>query len=201
MSDPAIMPRPQLILLARHGATEWSISGQHTGRTDIALTDSGIRQATAMAPLLNRLIGDEIPLVYTSPLIRAAETARLALPGWPADLTDSLQEVDYGSLEGLTHQQIEQQRPQWNLFRDGCPGGESLQQVAARCDSFIAKLERVAAGRTVVVFTHGHLSRILATRLLALSPEVGDVLHNDTASIGVIDDKRGRYVLSGWNLL
>ena len=141
-----------------------------------------------------------MPIVFTSPLQRARETAQRAVPGVEATVVDALAEYDYGEYEGLTSAEIDQLHPGWELFKDGCPGGESLHQVIARCDSFIAKLERTAAGRVVIAFTHGHLSRVLTTRLVGLNPEAGAVLQNDAASIGVIDDKRGRYVITGWNI-
>jgi probable phosphoglycerate mutase len=191
---------PNLILLVRHGATEWSESGRHTGRTDAPLTEKGIRQADRLPPLLATLSEGALPLVFTSPLQRAAETARRAVPGVEPIVVDALAEYDYGTYEGLTTEEIDAKHPGWDLFKDGCPGGESLNQVVARCDAFVAKLERIAVGRTVIVFTHGHLSRILTTRLVGLSPEAGAVLQNDTASVGVIDDKRGRLVITGWNL-
>ena len=188
----------------RHGATEWSTIGRHTGRTDLALTAEGRMQATAVAPLVRSVIesalgDDEEPLVFTSPLQRAADTAELALPQYPAVVADSLIEFDYGRYEGLTTPQIFDLDPQWNMFRDGCPGGETAHQVTARCDSFIAKLERMANGRVVVAFTHGHLSRILTTRLLQLPTESAAAFYNETAAVAVMDSRRDRFVLVGWN--
>jgi probable phosphoglycerate mutase len=139
-------------------------------------------------------------MVFTSPLQRSVETARRGVPGVEATVVDALAEYDYGAYEGLTTAQIDEQQPGWDLFRDGCPGGETLNQVAARCDAFIAKLERTAARRTAIVFTHGHLSRILTTRLVGLATQAGAVLQNDTASVGIIADKRGQYVITGWNI-
>jgi probable phosphoglycerate mutase len=197
---PAVASGPELILLVRHGATEWSELGKHTGRTDPPLIDKGIRQADRLPPLLATLSHGAMPLVYTSPLQRAAETARRAVPGVEATVVDALVEYDYGNYEGLTSAEIDALHPGWELFADGCPGGETLHQVVARCDAFIAKLERTAAGRTAIVFTHGHLSRVLTTRLLGLPPQAAAVLQNDAASVGIIGDKRGQYVLTGWNL-
>ena len=134
------------------------------------------------------------------PLQRAAETARRAVPGVEPVVVDALAEFDYGEYEGLTAAEIDDRHPGWDLFEDGCPGGENLHQVVARCDSFIAKLERTAAQRTAIAFTHGHLSRILTARLVGLHPEAGAVLHNDAASVGIIADKRGRHVIIGWNV-
>jgi probable phosphoglycerate mutase len=199
VSDPVIAG-PELILLVRHGATEWSENGRHTGRTDLPLIDKGLRQADRLPPLLATLSEGALPLVYTSPLQRSVETARRGVPGVEATVVDALAEYDYGAYEGLTTAQIDERHPDWDLFRDGCPGGETLRQVAARCDAFIAKLERTAAGRAAIVFTHGHLSRILTTRLVGLEPQAGAVLQNDAASVGIISDKRGHYVITGWNI-
>ncbi len=199
MPDPAAAG-PSLILLVRHGATEWSENGRHTGRTDIPLIEKGLRQADRLPPLLATLSEGALPLVFTSPLQRSTETARRAVPGVDATVVDALAEYDYGAYEGLTAGQIEERQPGWNLFEDGCPGGESLHQVVARCDGFIAKLERTAAGRAAIVFTHGHLSRIMTARLVGLAPQAGAVLQNDTAAVGIIADKRGRYVITGWNI-
>ena len=199
MPDSAVTG-PSLILLVRHGATEWSESGQHTGRSDLPLIDKGRRQADRLPPLLATLSDGALPLVFTSPLQRARETARRAVPGVQATEVDALVEYDYGDYEGLTSEEIDAIHPGWELFKDGCPGGESLHQVIARCDAFVAKLERTAVGRTAIVFTHGHLSRLLTTRLVGLDPQAGAVLQNDAASVGIISDKRGHYVIIGWNI-
>ena len=199
MSDP-VVAGPTLILLVRHGATEWSENGRHTGRTDLPLIDKGRHQADRLPPLLATLSEGALPLVFTSPLERAVETARRGVPGVEATVVDALAEYDYGKYEGKTSAEIDEVHPGWNLFKDGCPGGETLNQVVARCDGFIAKLERTAVGRAAIVFTHGHLSRILTTRLVGLQPEAGAVLQNDAASVGIISDKRGQYVITGWNI-
>ena len=194
------VPLPALILLVRHGATEWSVSGRHTGRTDLPLTEDGEQQALDLAALLTRLLDGADPLVFTSPLERAARTAELALPQYVAEPVPALEEYDYGEYEGLTSTEILARDPQWNLFEGDCPGGESVLQVAARCDAFCAKVERVAARRAVVVFTHGHLSRILTARFLGLPASAGASLWNDTATVGVIHEHRGQLVMIGWNL-
>jgi len=189
------------VLLVRHGETDWSARGCHTGRTDVAMTDAGITQARRLRETLAALLRTRPdPLVFTSPLTRARDTATLALPEQLAEETHLLRELDYGEYEGLTADDIRTRVPDWNLFTDGAPGGESLPAATARCDSFIAKLERVAVGRTVVAFTHGHFSRILTTRLLGVPASAAAVLHNDTASIGLLDHRRDRLVLTGWNL-
>ena len=199
MSD-SVVAGPALILLVRHGATDWAERGRHTGRTDVPLLEKGRHQADRLPPLLATLSEGALPLVFTSPLERARETARRAVPGVEATVVDALAEYDYGAYEGLTAEEIDKKEPGWNLFKDGCPGGETLRQVTARCDAFIAKLERTAARRTAIVFTHGHLSRILTARLVGLQPEAGAVLQSDTASVGIIADKRGSYVITGWNI-
>ncbi len=191
---------PTLILLVRHGATEWSQSGQHTGRTDVPLTELGRQQARALTPLLDRLLDGAEPLVFTSPLQRAARTAELALAQFVAEPVPLLEEYDYGAYEGLTSSEILARDPHWDLFGDGCPGGESLSQVAARCDAFRDNVESVAGGRAVVAFTHGHLSRILTARFLDLPASSAGSLWNDTATVGIINQHRGRLVMVGWNL-
>lgn len=188
------------MLLVRHGATEWSVSGRHTGRTDLPLLAAGEDQSRAVGPLITDLLAGEEPIVFTSPLQRASRTAALAMPRHEATVVDGLVEFDYGRYEGLTTGEILALDAEWDLFRDGCPGGESPHQVAARCDAFVAKVERVAPGRPVVVFTHGHLGRVLTVRLLGLGIEAASGLWNETASVGVINLHRGRLVLVGWNL-
>jgi broad specificity phosphatase PhoE len=140
------------------------------------------------------------PIVFTSTLTRARQTAALAMPEVEAEEAHQLVEVDYGEYEGLTSAQIHDKAPDWDLFKDGCPGGESIAAVSARCDSFIAKMERMATGRTVVAFTHGHFSRILTARMLDLPATTGSVFYNETATVGVLDHRRGELVLTGWNI-
>lgn len=184
----------------RHGATEWSVSGRHTGRTDLELTAEGVAQAVAAGPLVEELLRGHEPLVFTSPLTRAARTAELALPHRTATVMPSLMEYDYGDLEGLTSSQILARHPEWDLFTGGCPGGETIEQVSARCDQFIGDIAHTGAGRAIVAFTHGHLSRILTARMLRLPASAGASLWNDTATVGVINEHRGKLVLVGWNL-
>ena len=164
------------------------------------MTGAGEQQALALGPLLTRLLDGAEPLVFTSPLQRAARTAELALPQYEAEPVPALEEYDYGEYEGLTSTEILGRDPQWNLFEGDCPGGESSLQVAARCDAFCAKLERVAGGRAVVVFTHGHLSRMLTARILSLPANAGASLWNDTATVGIIHEHRGQMVMIGWNV-
>ena len=199
MTSPA-SSLPSLILLVRHGATEWSVSGQHTGRTDLPLTALGEDQARAAAKVIDHWLDGAVPVVYTSPLQRAARTAALALPDHPAEEVSALMEYDYGNFEGLTTSEILERDPEFDLFGKGCPGGENILQVSARCDSFVAKVERTAPGGAVVAFTHGHLSRILTARMLGIPASAAGGLWNDTASVAAINLHRGRLVLVGWNI-
>jgi broad specificity phosphatase PhoE len=196
-------PMPARVLLVRHGATEWSVDGRHTGSTDIDLTAEGRREAVALGVTLHRMLEHDTqpPLVFSSPLGRSLETARTALAEHSPEVTDALKEFDYGIYEGLTTAEIRAKVPDWELFSHGCPEGESLPQVVARADSFVAKLERVAVGRTVVAFTHGHFSRVLTARLIGLPGITADILFNDTASIALVEERRGLLVLRGWNVI
>jgi probable phosphoglycerate mutase len=196
-------------LVVRHGETEWSSSGRHTGRTDLALTEAGKVEAMSAGALLATELGfDEPVAVFTSPLVRARETARLALRsvsvGAPEPVvTPDLAEVDYGKFEGLTSSEIAVQSPHWDLWRDGCPGGETPDDVVARVDAFVALAEDAVQhqpGGTVVAFTHGHLSRALVSVLLDLPLQAAGVLINDTASVAVVRRRRGQLTLAGWNL-
>ncbi len=192
---------PSLILLVRHGATEWSVNGRHTGRTDLPLTNLGMRQAKGVGKVIRHWLGDQEPLVYTSPLLRARQTAALAMPGYQPEEAEALLEYDYGIFEGLTTSQILDRDPSWNLFSSrGCQGGENLIRVAARCDGFIARLERAAKGTPVVSFTHGHLSRILTARLIGIPASAAAGMWDDTASVAAINLHRDKLVLVGWNI-
>ncbi len=158
------------VYLARHGETAWTLTGQHTGRTDIPLTGRGERNARSLA---QRLTGVAFARVLTSPLSRALRTCELAGFGGQADIDPDLQEWDYGQYEGRRTADIRQERPGWDLFRDGCPGGESVEAVGARADRMLARL-RAVEGK-VVVFSHGHFLRVLAARWLGLP--AGDARH------------------------
>jgi probable phosphoglycerate mutase len=155
-------PLPQ-IFLARHGETAWTISHQHTGRSDIPLTERG--EANAMS-LGERLKGETFQRVFVSPLGRARRTCELAGLGAQARPEADLLEWDYGAYEGLTTAEIRRERPGWDLFRDGCPGGESVEAVSARADRVVARLKE-ASGH-VILFGHGHFFRVLAARWLGL---------------------------------
>lgn len=181
--------------LIRHGETEWSLSGAHTGRTDIPLTDTGRAQAQAIG---RKLAGRTFALVLSSPLDRALETCRLAGFGAQVQIEPNLREWDYGDYEGRTTPEIRKERPDWNLWRDGVPNGETIQQVAARADAVIARAS--AADGDVALFAHGHLLRILAARWLAIEPASGRLLALGTASLSTLGYERETRVITRWNL-
>lgn len=185
---------PAEAVLVRHGETAWSRSGQHTGSTDIPLTENGRRAARALAPHLARM---RFSLVLCSPLQRARQTCELAGLGEAAQLEPDLREWDYGDYEGLTPAQIHAGAPGWLVFRDGCPGGESPEQVAERVDRVIARL-RAAEGR-VALFAHGHLLRLFAARWIGLEPEQGSRFLLDTATLNLLSYYRGIPALKCWN--
>jgi broad specificity phosphatase PhoE len=191
------------IFLLRHAQTAWSLSGQHTGKTDIELTDIGAGEASAIAPLFPALLeGGEIDAIYASPRRRALQTLELALGARPAPtiVTDLLAEVDYGRYEGLTAEQIRKLVPQWTFWTHDCPGGETIAEAGERADQFITLLRERHAGHTVCAVSHGHMIRILAARLLDLEARQGRIFDIKTASIGEFVDKTGEFVVSRWNL-
>ncbi len=180
------------IVLLRHGATEWSVAGKHTGSTDLPLTPDGEAQARSVAPLLERW---SFSLVLTSPLERAAATCRLA--GQEGEAEDDLREWDYGDHEGRTTPEIREDDPGWTVWRGPCPGGEDIDQVAARADRVIGRLADVEGD--VLVVSHGHLLRVLAARWLDLEPQVGAGLLLDTGTLSVLTIDRGTPVIGLWN--
>lgn len=185
-------PAGRLYVL-RHGETEWSRDGRHTGRTDIELTALGEEQARTAGRLLTRLRGDAAgapPLVWCSPLRRARETARLA--GLDPDaVRDDLVEWDYGDYEGRTTPDIRTEEPGWTVWTHPCPGGETGEEVAARADRVLARAARETAGRDVVLVGHGHAGRVLIARYLALRAADGVDFAFDPASVTVLGDERG----------
>jgi broad specificity phosphatase PhoE len=187
------------LVIVRHGDTEWTVSRRYTGSTDLPLTRHGDAQAAALAPLLERLLSAQTVLVFSSPLRRATTTAALAMPGWLVTVNPLVAEYDYGDYEGLTEEQIDQLAPGWDIWRDGCPHGESTSAVGARADAFLDAYAFDCA-ETVVVVTHGHCSRILAARALGLAAENGRLFASVTASISVIEDYYGQRCIGRWNL-
>ncbi len=169
------------ITLVRHGETAWSLSGQHTGRSDIPLTANGEAAARALAP---RLAGLSVSAVWSSPSQRAHDTCRLAGFGEGAAIKPDLAEWDYGAYEGITTKEILARRPGWRLFRDGCPDGESAADIGARADRIVAELRQVNA--PVLIFSSSHFLRVLAARWLGLPPEDGARFILDTTSMSVL---------------
>jgi broad specificity phosphatase PhoE len=182
------------VVLVRHGETEWSASGRHTGRTDIPLTERGRAQGGALGAAL---AGRRFARVLTSPLSRAAETCRLA--GLRGVVDQDLQEWDYGDHEGRTTPEIRQEDPGWTVWRGPVPGGERLGEVAARSDRVIERI--VAAGGDVAVFSHGHFLRVLTARWLELPAVEGRRFALDTATLSVLGTEREVRAVLRWNLV
>jgi len=184
-----------LVYLARHGETAWSLSGQHTGRTDLPLTGRGEDQARALGERLHGLV---FAKVLTSPSRRAVRTCALAGFGATADTDPDLAEWDYGAYEGLTSEEIQQDHPGWTIFGDGAPGGETIAQVAGRAQSVIARA--VGAGGDVALFAHGHILRILAACWLELPPDGGRYFALSPAGISTLGYEHIARVITRWNL-
>jgi probable phosphoglycerate mutase len=184
------------IYLARHGETAWTVSHQHTGRSDIPLTERGERNARSLG---ERLKGTAFSKVLVSPLSRAFRTAELAGFGPLAESAPDLMEWDYGRYDGLTTKEIRKQDPGWSLFRDGCPGGESVAAVTARADRLIDRVRTL--GDRVLLVGHGHFFRVLAARWLGLPAGNGQLLYLSTASLSVLgyEHTRNEPALRLWN--
>ncbi len=186
-----------VVYLARHGETAWSLSGQHTGLTDLPLTDRGIENARSLG---ERLRGLNFAKVFTSPLQRASKTAEIAGFGAVAETDRDLVEWDYGKYEGRRTAEIHVERPDWELFHDGCPGGETLEQISTRADRMVAKIRAVQ--KDVLIFSSGHILRVLAARWLGIDPAVvGRYLILGTASVSELGYDRdwARPVIRLWN--
>ncbi|MEU3565921.1 histidine phosphatase family protein [Kitasatospora sp. NPDC006786] len=191
------------LIVVRHGQTEWSLSGRHAGRTDVALTHAGEAAARALAP---RLAERRPVAVFSSPLSRAMRTAALAgLTGVRPD--PDLVEWDYGGYEGMTAEQIQESRPGWDLWRDGVvPGdavhpGERLQQVAARTDAVLDRIRPLLDRGDVAVVAHGHLARVITVRWLGLDASAARLLgHPHPGSLGFLTVEHGQPVISAWNV-
>ncbi|MDB5296071.1 MAG: putative phosphoglycerate mutase family protein [Phycisphaerales bacterium] len=192
-SDDDRAPR---LFLVRHGDTEWADAGRHTGLTDVPLSAGGEARARALA---GRLAGETFARVFTSPLARARRTCELCGCAGRAEVNADLVEWDYGSYEGRTSGQIRHERPDWELFRDGAPGGESPDLVAARADRFLDVARWVEGD--VVAFSSGHFIRVLAARWLALPPSDATFFYTATASVGILGYEHGRAdrVILLWN--
>jgi broad specificity phosphatase PhoE len=183
------------ILVIRHGQTTWSAEGRHTSITDLPLTEMGEKQAAALAPAL---AGRSFALVLTSPRARAIHTAALA--GLHGAVIDSdLAEWNYGEYEGITTEEIRDRDPDWDLWRDGCPGGESPAQVGARLDRVLDRARAALADGDVVLVAHGHSLRVATARWLGLPASGGAMFALDTATLSTLGFEHGTEVLTGWN--
>ena len=182
------------VYVIRHGETAWSLSGRHTGTTDIPLTENGRRSAELLRPTLKET---DFALVLVSGAQRARQTCELAGQGAKAIIDNDLMEWNYGQYEGLTPSQIEKLSPGWLVFRDGCPGGETPDQVAARADRVAARARAVQGN--VALFAHGHLLRVLAARWIGLAPCEGERFLLDTGRISILGDYRGVPAIKIWN--
>jgi broad specificity phosphatase PhoE len=187
--------QPVQVVLVRHGETEWSRDGLHTGRTDVPLTDEGGRQARLLA---RSVAGIEFARVLTSPLSRAVDTCRLAGLGDRAEPREELLEWDYGEYEGLTTPEIREKRPDWYLWRDGCPGGEGPDDVGRRVDVLLADIRETSG--PVGLFAHGHVLRVLAARWIGLATSAGGLLALATATVSVLGWERDVAVVRRWNM-
>jgi broad specificity phosphatase PhoE len=193
------------LIVLRHGETEWSLAGKHTGRTDIPLTARGEAAAAALAPMLKKR---HITAVFTSPAQRARKTAELALGPAAADATidPDLWEWDYGGYEGLTTPQIQQQRPGWYLWRDGViPGdkdhpGETVESVGERTDRVLSRARPLLADGDVALVAHGHVLRVLTARWLGLDADGGRLFALDTGTVSTLGFEHSEPVILSWNV-
>jgi probable phosphoglycerate mutase len=184
----------QEVWLVRHAETEWSRSGRHTGRTNVPLTEAGRERARELGA---RLGGHAFAAVLVSPLDRARETARLAGLGDPCQVREDLLEWDYGDYEGITTASIREERPDWYLWRDGVPNGETAAEVGARCDRVIEEI--LGTDGDVACFAHGHILRALAARWLEEPVSFGGRLYLTTGSVCVLGFEREVRVARLWN--
>lgn len=199
MSTSDELRMPPTIYLVRHGETAWSLSGQHTGITDLALTPNGEDQARALAPVL---ANTAFAHVLTSPLRRARETCALTGLAATAIIEPDLIEWNYGDYEGKRSADIRAQRPDWSVFRDGCPGGETPDQIACRADRLIVRLRTLTGN--VALFGHGQFGRCLAARWIDLALVEARRLTLDTASLGILSHDRNHQdtrVIALWNFV
>jgi probable phosphoglycerate mutase len=193
---PSALPR---LFLARHGDTAWTDSHQHTGRTDLPLNERGEAHARQLGERLQHF---SFSRVFTSPLQRASKTCALAGFGAGAEVNRDLIEWDYGSFEGKVTSDVLKERPGWELYRDGCPDGETPGDVAARADRFLARVHGITGD--VLAFSSGHIIRLIAARWLGQSPADGRVFFCDPASVGVLGfehNDRNQPVIRRWNFV
>lgn len=183
-----------MIYLVRHGATEWAKNGRHTGRSDIPLTEDGREQAEQFIPVFQEV---EFAQVWTSPLQRAMETAKLAGLGERAEILEDLHEWDYGDYEGITTVEIQKTVPDWNVFTHGCPNGEKVEDVAVRARHVIERCQEVEGN--VALFSHGHFLRVLGCCWAEIEPVYGRHLLLGTSTLSILATDRGTPVIRTWN--
>jgi probable phosphoglycerate mutase len=184
----------QQVFLVRHGETEWALTGQHTGHTDIPLTERGREQARLLCAELSQ---HEFAAVFSSPLSRALDTCRLACLGDQCETADDLMEWDYGEYEGLSTADIRTRKPKWSLWLDGAPNGETAADLGARADRIVKEIRALEGD--VAIFGHGHLSRVLAARWIGLAPVDGRLFALDPATISILGYERETPVIQRWN--
>ncbi|MDN3508299.1 MAG: histidine phosphatase family protein [Simkaniaceae bacterium] len=187
------MANPELYLV-RHGETEWSLNGKHTGRTDLPLTENGLLEAERIR---DRLKGKTFDHIFSSPLQRAYKTCEIAGLAEKATIDDTLLEWDYGAYEGITTPEIHKVDPSWNVFDCGAPDGESVEAITKRIDARIAELKNLEG--TVILFAHGHFLRAFAARWLGLPVPQGGIFLLDTATLSHLSWYRGKPVIKCWN--
>lgn len=180
----------QQIYICRHGETEWTLSGQHTGNTDIPLTKRGIEQAALLRKRIESVHFDQ---VFSSPRIRATESSE----GLHPVIDPNIAEWNYGDYEGLTTQEIHSKNPKWNLFKDGAPHGESIQEVGKRADQFLKTISQYKGN--IAIFSHGHFLRVLTARFLGLPPEMGKLFVLSVASLSILGYEKAEPVIILWN--
>ena len=189
------------LVLIRHGATAWSVTGEHTGRTDVSLSDAGREELVPLERVARDALGERWndATIYSSPLERALVSAQLVMgEGRDITLDPRLVEFDYGQYEGLRPEEIRGQRPGWDIWLDGCPGGEDVVDVGRRLSAFLA--DAAATQETAIVFAHSHVIRIMAAISVGLDARDGRIFTLDTASLSVIGDVRGKRVIERWNV-
>lgn len=184
----------QKVMVIRHGDTEWSLKGLHTSHTDLPLTENGRKEASLLSGPFKQY---DFKAVFCSPLKRARETCQLAGGGDNVIIDNDLTEWDYGRFEGLTTEQIEKEMPNWDLFKDGCPGGESPEEVSTRVDRMIKKIQAIDGD--VAVFSHGHLSRVFATRWINQPIQNSHMFVLDTATLNVLGAYHDDPAIVRWN--
>jgi broad specificity phosphatase PhoE len=187
-------PPPLQLVLVRHGETEWSRDGRHTGRTDLPLTERGRENARRVG---ERLAGSEFARVLSSPLRRALDTCRLAGYADRVEVREELAEWDYGEYEGRRTSEIHEERPDWLLWRDGCPGGERPEHVGARADRLLADLAGTSGD--VAIFGHGHMLRVVTARWLEEPPSAGARYVLGTATLSVLGWEHDWHAIRTWN--